>query len=102
MKFKANGTFNSETLVDIAQRAVACLQDAGADRVTGVSVYLTVVDKHGAPCPLMLGDEMAESIDLDVADLGLKVPRAQLKVGKPALQPNRGRFSQPNKRRRRS
>ncbi|MBU2580377.1 MAG: hypothetical protein KJ622_01475 [Alphaproteobacteria bacterium] len=106
MKFKTQGTFNSETLVDIAQRAVACLQDAGAERVAGVSVYLTVVDKHGAPCPLLLGDEISDCIDLDVADLALAVPQARLKVGKPTPQrqraPGARAANNPTKRRRQS
>lgn len=102
MKFKTQGTFNSETLIDIAQRAVACLQDAGAERVAGVSLYVTVVDKHGAPCPLLLGDELTESVNLDVADLTLAVPQARLKVGKPTQERKRAPAGQPKNRRRRS
>lgn len=98
MKFKAKGTFNSETLIDIAQRAVACLQDAGAERVAGVSLYVTVVDKHGVPCPLLIGEEMIESLDLDVADMALHLPTARLSVGKPSPQRQRAPGAQPSKR----
>ena len=52
--FDAPGTFAAETLIDIVQRAVACLQDAGAERISDITLTLTVVDRHGAPCPLCL------------------------------------------------
>lgn len=102
MKFTTKGTFQSETLIDIAQRAVACLQDAGAERVAGVSVYLTVVDKHGAPCPLCLNGETLDQLDLDVAGLALSMPTARLSVGKPQTGRSARPAARPSQRRRRS
>lgn len=87
MKFKTRGTFSPETLIDIAQRASACLQDAGVDRVTGVSLYLTVVDKHGIPCPLCLDGDALKELMLDVEHLSLPMPAPQLSVGRPSSGP---------------
>jgi len=101
MKFKARGTFETEALIEIAQRAVACLQDAGAERLAGVSVYLTVVDKHGVPCRLYLNGETLDQLDLDVADLALAVSSAQLSVGRPQAG-SASASARPTQRRRRS
>jgi hypothetical protein len=102
MKFKTRGTFETEALIDIAQRAVACLQDAGAERVASVSVYLTVVDRHGAPCPLCLDGETLDQLDLDMADLALAVPPARLVVGKPHTSRTARSAARPTQKRRRS
>lgn len=102
MKFTTRGTFTTEALIEIAQRAVACLQDAGAERVAGVSVYLTVVDKHGAPCPLCLDGETLDQLDLDVAGLALAMPPARLSVGKPQTGRTARTAARPNQRRRRT
>lgn len=102
MKFKAHGTFQSETLIDITQRAVACLQDAGVERVAGVSVTVTVVDKHGAVCPLVLDGETLDQLDLDVADMALAMPSARLTVGRPETRRNARPSARSAQRRRRS
>ena len=102
MKFTTRGTFATEALIPIAERAVACLQDAGAERVAGVSVYLTVVDRHGAPCPLSLDGEALDQLDLDVGDLALAVPSARLVVGKPNSGLSGRTSARPTSRRRRS
>jgi len=100
MKFTTKGTFQSETLIDIVQRAVACLQDAGAERVSGVSLYVTVVDRHGVPCPLCLDGETLKQLDLDVAGLALAMPPARLSVGKPQTGPTARPAVRSNQRRR--
>jgi hypothetical protein len=102
MKFRSPGTFETETLIDIAQRTVAALQDAGVERVAGVNLYLTIVDKRGLPCPLCRDGEVLDWIDLDVSDLALEAPSPRLSVGKPETgraQPSR---RTPSQRRRRS
>lgn len=102
MKFKTRGIVETEALIEIAQRAVACLQDAGAERVAGVSVYLTVVDTQGAACPLCLDGETLDQLDLDVADLALAMPAAKLAVGKPQTGRRPRPAAGPTQRRRRS
>ncbi len=47
MKFGTYGTFDTESVIDVAQRIVAQLQDAGVDHVAGLNIYLTPTDKTG-------------------------------------------------------
>ena len=98
MKFKAAGIFEPETIVDVAQRLTAVLQDAGVVRVENVSVYLTIVDKSGARRSLQLGEDVVDTFALDCADLACPAPAARLKVGRTAAGP--ARRSVPTSRRR--
>ncbi|MEO0729180.1 MAG: hypothetical protein AAFY64_02220 [Pseudomonadota bacterium] len=56
MRIKSRGTFETEALVDIAQRMMAELQDAGVSHVQNVNVYLNIIDKTGSQRTLQLGD----------------------------------------------
>lgn len=69
MRFRTRGTMTSEAVVDVASRVVATLQDAGVERVAGVNLYLTVIDKKGAERTLEVGGELVESWDVPCADL---------------------------------
>ena len=82
MRFKINGQFETETLIDVAQRITAELQDAGALRVAGINVYLSVVDRHGVSRSLTLGCELVETLSIDCSDLALDVPAPKLAVGR--------------------
>lgn len=89
MKFRATGTFETETIIDIAQRLTAVLQDADVVRVQNLNVYLTVVDKSGAHRSLQLGDETIDAFALDCADLACAAPPSRLKLGRPSSGANR-------------
>ena len=80
MRFKAMGIFETETLIDVVQRLVAQLQDANVQRVTGVNVYLSVIDKAGAKRTLTLGGEAIDTITLECSDLALADAKPKLQL----------------------
>ena len=86
MRFRTRGTFATESVIEIAQRLVALLQDADVARVCGLNIYLTTVDKKGAHRELMLDGQAIEIADIDCADLALPAPECKLSLA--AAAPN--------------
>jgi len=85
MRFRTRGIFASETVIEIAQRLVALLQDADVARVCGLNIYLTTIDKKGAHRELALDGRALEIADIDCADLALSEPHSKLAL---AATPN--------------
>ncbi|MEO0731141.1 MAG: hypothetical protein AAFY64_12225 [Pseudomonadota bacterium] len=81
MRFKTSGVFETEALIDVVQRLVAQLQDANVQRVTGVNVYLSVIDKAGTKRTLTLGGEAIDTITLECSDLTLPDAEPKLQLG---------------------
>ncbi len=96
MKFHTTGTFKTETLIDIAMRLVARLQDAGVVGVGGVAVTLTPLDKKGAPCPLLLDGEAIDKIAIDCRDIARAETEPSLAIG----SSDQLRFRRPSPKRR--
>lgn len=90
MRFKIIGEFETETLIELAQRAAAQLQDAGVERVAGVNIYLSVVDRKGVMRSLSLGDEPVEQITLDCGDLALERAAPRLELSRQPYQSRKG------------
>jgi len=82
MRIRTNGEFKTETIVDIAQRIMAQLQDAGVERVSGLNVYLSIVDKHGAQRDLELDGTTVDVLSIDCEDLTVRKRASQLRVTK--------------------
>lgn len=82
MRIKSTGTFTTETLVDIAQRMMAELQDAGVSHVQNVNVYLNIVDKTGSQRSLVLGDRTIDILPLDCSDLEAQMPEQRLSLAR--------------------
>jgi len=85
MRFRTRGIFASETVIEIAQRLVALLQDADVARVCGLNIYLTTIDKKGAHRELTLDGHALEIADIDCTDLALSEPQSKLAL---AAAPN--------------
>lgn len=99
MRFKINGEFETETLVDLAQRVMAELQDAGVAHVAGVNVYLSIRDARGVERTLMRDGQLVDCLVLDCTDLAVSRPAAPLELSRPSQDVRRTRSP---KRQRRS
>ncbi len=78
MRFRASATFPTEALIDLTQRVVAQLQDLGVERVGQVSLYLSLLDRNGAPIAIELDHRIAETIDIPCSDLALPKPAPKI------------------------
>ncbi len=90
MKFHITGTFETETLIDIAMRIVARLQDADVAGIGGVSFTLTPLDKKGVPCPLLLNGAAIERMEIDCRDIAHPETAPVLEIGDPDRRTSRG------------
>ncbi|MBI1384702.1 MAG: hypothetical protein GC150_07320 [Rhizobiales bacterium] len=69
MRFKIPGEFETETLLDLSQRIMAVLQDAGVERVAQLNVYLSIVGRDGLQRELERDGEPIDTLTLDGRDL---------------------------------
>lgn len=79
MRFKTKGTVQTENVIDIAQRIVAQLQDAGVGHVAGVNVYLSTVDKRGECRDLAINGKIVDELDVEIDDLRVLPPEESLR-----------------------
>jgi len=90
MRFRTRGTFQTETVIDLAQRLVAQLQDAGVERVVDVNVYLSVVDRQGAQRHLLLDGTKIDLLNIPADDLAVAAPEKCLSVSRAGARPTAG------------
>lgn len=69
MRFKTQGTFETEKLIDIMQRIMAQLQDVGVPHVSGVNVYLQTIDETGSKRGLAINGIYVDELEVFCDDL---------------------------------
>ena len=68
-RFKTRGTFQTEAIIEIAQRMVAQIQDAGIEHVTGLNFYVTPADQAGRHRRFVRDGLEVDLINLETWDL---------------------------------
>lgn len=74
MRFKTRGTFETEAIIDIAQRVMAQVQEAGVDHVAGFNIYLTPTDAAGKHRRFVKDGLEIDHIDVETWDLTVPEP----------------------------
>jgi len=104
MRFKAKGTFETEAIIDIAQRVMAQVQEAGVDHVAGFNIYLTPTDANGKHRRFVRDGLEIDHVDVEAWDLAIAEPEqghmSSVYADEPTskAKPNYGRSRYPRKK----
>lgn len=101
MKSRARGLYQTEALINIAERLVAALQDAGANHVRDVAIYFTAADAAGREVMFIRSDCEIDELKLDFGDLAQSVPEPKLTVVRPDNRQPTYRTQHPTRRQKR-
>lgn len=110
MRFKTRGTFETEAIIDITQRVMAQLQEAGVDHVSRFNIYLYATDAEGRQRRFVKDGLEIEEVEVETWDLAVAEPEESAMTTVYANEPTRqrkpsygrGRSSTPNYKRRTS
>lgn len=101
MKSRARGLYATENLINIAERVVAALQDAGAGHIRDVAIYFTATDAEGLEVKLGKSGLEIDELKLDFQDLSQSLREHRLTVMSPGKsQPSHRRSTQVRSRQR--
>lgn len=78
MRFKTRGHFATEDILEVAQRVVAQVQDAGVDHVSGFNIYLTPTDSDGRHRRFVKDGLEVDHVEVEVWDLTLPEPESEM------------------------
>lgn len=78
MRFKTRGNFETEAIIEIAQRVMAQVQEAGVDHVSGFNIYLTPTDQTGKHRRFVQDGLEIDHVDIETWDLALPEPESAM------------------------
>lgn len=97
MRSDANGHYATEALIEIAQRLVAQLQDAGVTHVRDIALTYQPTDAKGLDIEVGTLAGPLDRLPLECGHLALTMPSSTIGVLRPGTAPRR---RQPGRRRR--
>ncbi|MEM7172460.1 MAG: hypothetical protein AAF530_19990 [Pseudomonadota bacterium] len=78
MRFKTRGTFQTEAILEVAQRVMAQIQDAGVDHISGFNIYLTPTDAAGKHRRFVKDGLEIDHVDVETWDLAIVEPESEM------------------------
>lgn len=76
MRFKTRGNFATEDIIEIAQRVMAQVQEAGVEHVSGFNIYLTPTDEAGKHRRFVKDGLEIDHVDIETWDLAIAEPES--------------------------
>lgn len=83
MKSRAKGLYATESMVGIAERVMAQLQDAGVTHVRDVAIYYTPADWRGQVVEVGTAEGLVDELVISCGELALPMAVAKLEVRRP-------------------
>lgn len=78
MRFKTRGTIAVEDIIEVAQRVMAQVQDAGVTHISGVNVYLSPSDRDGKRRRFVRDGLEVDEVSIETWDLTEPEPVAEM------------------------
>ncbi len=87
LKSNAPGLYATESLILIAERVMAALQDAGVTHIRDVAIYLTPADRHGVRLEVATADGPVTTLGVDCTGFALPMAATKPAARYPAAAP---------------
>lgn len=78
MRFKTRGNIATEDILEVAQRVIAQVQEAGVDHVSGLNIYLTPTDATGKHRRFVKDGLGVDQVEIETWDLAVAEPESTM------------------------
>ena len=78
MRFKTRGNLSTEAIIEVAQRVMAQVQEAGVDHISGLNIYLTPTNQAGQHKRFVRDGLEVDHVDIETWDLAIAEPESAM------------------------